>query len=247
VKAKCGVNEKNMRSSRLLLILQLADVYSVRYLLVRHGETNHNANGIIQGSSDFSRLTPKGQAQARAAGLGLAALDDVSVSRVFVSPLARARQTLELLSPPMQLPKACEVDALREIDLHSWECRQKEDLKMADPLQYANWKGDALAFTLDGHRPVVDLWDRAREEAWVQMRAGEGDESDGTLTLVVCHNACAQALLCTSLGLGAEHFRSFTFANAAVAEVDWPTGEDRAVRWRWRLPAETEWNAPGDA
>ena len=39
-----------------------------RYLLLRHGQTDANAEGRIQGTSDFSRLTALGEAQAAAAG-----------------------------------------------------------------------------------------------------------------------------------------------------------------------------------
>lgn len=35
-----------------------------RVVLVRHGQSTWNAEGRIQGSSDFSELTPKGMAQA---------------------------------------------------------------------------------------------------------------------------------------------------------------------------------------
>ena len=45
-----------------------------RYILLRHGQTDMNAAGIIQGSSDRSRLTPLGRTQARDAARGLAAL-----------------------------------------------------------------------------------------------------------------------------------------------------------------------------
>ena len=35
-----------------------------RVVLVRHGQSTWNAEGRIQGSSDFAQLTPKGMAQA---------------------------------------------------------------------------------------------------------------------------------------------------------------------------------------
>ena len=37
---------------------------SKRIVLVRHGQSTWNAEGRIQGSTDFSILTPKGEAQA---------------------------------------------------------------------------------------------------------------------------------------------------------------------------------------
>ena len=69
------------------------------------------------------------------------------------------------------------------------------------------------------------------------MRASDG--SVGGLTLVVTHNACGQALLCTALGLDATHFRRFEFPNCGAAEVEL-SGVSGEARWRWRLPEEAE-------
>ena len=71
---------------RALITLLLAPAVACahRYLIVRHGETNHNAAGIIQGSSDISRLTERGLQQAQAAGVALASVADLSVLRQLV-------------------------------------------------------------------------------------------------------------------------------------------------------------------
>ena len=58
-------------SSPLLLLLALPCTSALRYLVLRHGQTNHNRDGIIQGSSDVSVLTDAGVAQAQAAGAAL--------------------------------------------------------------------------------------------------------------------------------------------------------------------------------
>ena len=81
----------------LLLLLALPCTPALRYLVLRHGQTDHNRDGIIQGSSDASVLTDAGIAQARAAGAALAGLSDLSIARTYVSPLRRAKQPLELL------------------------------------------------------------------------------------------------------------------------------------------------------
>ena len=211
-------------------------VCASRFLIVRHGETNHNAAGIIQGSSDVSRLTEKGHAQAHALGIALAERSDLRhFDRVFCSPLSRARQTLDGLarSSGLPLPQATVLPELREIDLGSWEARDKVELRAAEPDNYAAWKSAPLDFAIDGgsRKPVVDLWARARV-AWDLMRA----EDDGGVTLVVSHNACGQALLATALGLDETSFREFGFANCGAAELEWLA--DGTARWRWRLPEE---------
>ena len=231
----------------LVLNLTTCTTASYRYFILRHGETDHNAAGIIQGSSDVSRLNKRGQAQARAAGIALAQLDDVTISRVLCSPLARARQTLEILNEAAPLPTPTVVAALREIDLHSWEGRQKKELKALFPAAYAAWKADALSFTVDGHLPVVDLWRRAaaswtEDLRWEAVAARPSADAATASTLIVCHSACGQALLATARGLtDPRQFRVHEFPNCGCVEIEWPHDEPHATRWRWRLPALGEW------
>ena len=130
----------------------------MRYLILRHGQTDHNREGIIQGSSDVSVLTDQGVAQAQAAGTALAQLTDLTIARTFLSPLTRAQQTFELLRDGCALPAPTTLDDLREIDLHSWEGREKAQLQIECPAAYAAWESDPTAMEVDGRRPLVDLW-----------------------------------------------------------------------------------------
>ncbi len=61
----------------------------VRVLLVRHGETQHNVDGIIQGQLDTD-LNPFGRLQAQLTGEHLST---VHIDEVYASPLKRARDT----------------------------------------------------------------------------------------------------------------------------------------------------------
>ena len=63
-----------------------------RWLLLRHGQTNFNADGRVQGSSDIARLSDEGRRQAASVGAFLATLH---IDKVYVSPLARAQETLD--------------------------------------------------------------------------------------------------------------------------------------------------------
>lgn len=64
----------------------------MRALLLRHGESVHNADrsGEPPAHSDRDKLTEKGLEQAHAAGAGLR---DLGVTRLLSSPLRRARET----------------------------------------------------------------------------------------------------------------------------------------------------------
>ena len=138
----------------LVLLLLPPCASAIRFLVLRHGQTDHNRDGIIQGSSDVSRLSDRGRTQAREVGAALARLGDVRVARTFLSPLARAQQTHEiLLLDRPDLPTPTTLDGLREIDLGSWEGRAKAELRAEQPDVYAAWQCDPLAMVVDGRRP----------------------------------------------------------------------------------------------
>ena len=122
--------------------------HQLRVLLLRHGQTDANANGIIQGSSDYSRLTNVGRQQAAQAVVALlqSDSDDSSISNVYISPLTRAQETLQEVMMQgenhllQQLPPAETLLDLREIDFYDWEGRDKAYLQQQFPDAWKAWE-----------------------------------------------------------------------------------------------------------
>ena len=117
-----------------MLGLALAATALSRFVLLRHGETDFNALGVIQGSSDASRLSARGAAQADAAGAALARLDGMRIERVCVSPLTRARATLERCAiagaaagADATASAACRRDSSLRHCLGQWRRRMRAD------------------------------------------------------------------------------------------------------------------------
>jgi broad specificity phosphatase PhoE len=85
-------------------------------LLVRHGETDWNAAGRLQGHTDRP-LNDFGRAQARTLAEQLA---EDGIEAIYASDLARARETAEIVGERLGL--AVEIDPdLREKDWGTWE------------------------------------------------------------------------------------------------------------------------------
>jgi broad specificity phosphatase PhoE len=85
-------------------------------LLVRHGETDWNADGRLQGQADRP-LSDFGRTQARQLGDALA---EEKFEAIYSSDLARARETAEIVAERLGLPVSLEPD-LREKDWGTWE------------------------------------------------------------------------------------------------------------------------------
>ncbi|WP_179735557.1 MULTISPECIES: histidine phosphatase family protein [unclassified Bradyrhizobium] len=169
-------------------------VPTIYYL--RHGETEWNALGRLQGTKDVP-LNARGRGQAVQAGSILADLfkregrDKASLPYVS-SPLGRARQTMELARGKLELPVAGYAldDRLREIGYGVWEGLTLAESEARDPDVYARRLTDKWSVGPAGGETYADVQVRVR--AWYdQLR---------TDTVAVAHGGTCRALM-VSLGL----------------------------------------------
>ncbi len=77
---------------------------SFHLTLLRHGESEGNARGVIQGQDDYP-LSDKGRQQVEALQQRWLQ-ENRQFDRILTSPLARARETAEILAPAFQLQPA---------------------------------------------------------------------------------------------------------------------------------------------
>jgi probable phosphoglycerate mutase len=108
--------------------------------LLRHGETEFNREGRVQGWLD-SILTPLGRRQAQAMADLLARLTAGQEDwRVVSSPLGRTMATAEIVGRALKLPVEIE-PRLKEVGCGAWEGLLRRDLATAHPELFAshNW------------------------------------------------------------------------------------------------------------
>jgi broad specificity phosphatase PhoE len=104
-------------------------------LLVRHGETDWNRDNRFQGHAD-PPLNEAGREQA----VDLAArLAGEELTAVYSSPLLRALETAEIVAAAHGLTPVA-VDALKEVDVGSWEGLTRDEVAERYPEQYARWR-----------------------------------------------------------------------------------------------------------
>jgi phosphohistidine phosphatase len=142
----------------------------VRVYLVRHGEAERD----VGGGDGARRLTPEGRAQFFAFAGSLA--ERVEISRVMTSPLARARQTAEILAAatgapiaesPQLAPGCSSARGLLEL-AHSQGTGVAlvgHNPEMADAVALAAGRGQKLR---PGAVAAVDLTDIGSELAWIE-------------------------------------------------------------------------------
>jgi broad specificity phosphatase PhoE len=163
---------------------------------IRHGETQWNAEGRLQGVQDIP-LNDLGRKQAACAGgilAGLFARDGRSeASLSFVaSPLGRARSTMELVRGTLRLPPGDYAvdDRLREIAYGQWEGSTLSQMQAADPDVFAARESDKWTVPPPGGESYASV--QARMTEWYRELTAD--------TVAVAHGGTARALM-VALGI----------------------------------------------
>jgi broad specificity phosphatase PhoE len=158
---------------------------------IRHGETEWNAEGKLQGTRDIP-LNDLGRKQAAKAGRILARLFErdgrSEASLEFVaSPLCRARATMELMRSALRLPPDDYAidDRLREIGYGDWEGSTLAQMQALDPKLFARRQAEKWTVSPPGGENYVDV--QARMNDWCRELTVD--------TVAVAHGGTARALM----------------------------------------------------
>lgn len=192
-----------------------------RVVVVRHGETDWNRNGRMQGWAP-TPLNDLGREQATAAGEYLAA--EYDVDRVVASDLERTRETALRLCEALPVDPAGERvgydRAWRERDLGVYQGLAYEDMYDRFPaFGLGEAAAEAAARVPEGGESLLDL--RARVlDGWAALLAAAGDAET---VLVVTHGGPIHFLLGHVKGLDVrEAFLEHSMANCGVTVLERP-------------------------
>ena len=178
----------------------------MRLIFVRHGESEGNAAGIIQGRLDFG-LTPLGRAQAQATAEKLAAM---KFDRLVSSPLKRAFETASIIAGATGHSVDSD-EALAEYDMGAASGLTGPQIREKFPeLIEARQKGAPWSFPGEEGRDVFNA--RVREF----VEAFTADET----VVAVAHGGVVGAVAFHVLGMRPEHRGSVSTANCAITEVE---------------------------
>ncbi len=161
------------------------------FLFIRHGETDWNAEGRLQGQLDIP-LNALGRDQALDAGRRVAAVlqnrgQPIEDTRFVASPLGRARATMERARSALGLsPEGYDLDdRLREFSFGAWEGLTWPEVKSRDPALLRERRRDKWNFVPPGGESYAMLAERVLP--WLAtVRAG---------TVVVSHGGVARAIM----------------------------------------------------
>jgi broad specificity phosphatase PhoE len=186
---------------------------------IRHGETDWNLEGRLQGQRDIP-LNDVGRVQAEEAGRKLKALvPHVEDLAYMASPMTRTRETMEIVRRTLGLhPESYRLDErLVELTFGAWEGMTWKEVRRAEPSLAAlreqdKWHyappggGESYAMLVDRIRPFLD--DLSRD------------------TAVVAHGGVARAFLSIACGVNSRQAASMDIWQGKILVI-----EGRQHRW----------------
>lgn len=181
---------------------------SIKLIIVRHGETEDNVNGIVQGHR-HGKLTGNGIEQSKRLALRL---KNESIDRIFCSDLARAKDTV------MEIVKFHKVhveytEKLRERSLGKYEGKGR-----AEMLKGFEGKGYFGTITDPDFSPKgVESYGEFKKRAVVFLNGIEG--AMGKTILLCTHGGFGRMLIGSALGLDDVSIAEIQLGNASVSVI----------------------------
>ncbi len=204
-----------------------------RLCLVRHGETDWNASGRLQGHSDIP-LNQLGRAQARAMAERLAGQNFVAL---FSSDLARAAETAAAAAARLGLEVET-APALRERFLGTFQGLTHAEAQMRYPADYARFRARDPDHLLPGGGESL----RAFAARIAAALAALAESRPGGALLIITHGGVLDVAHRLATGQGLQEKRNFSLLNAALNWIERRDGHWALLSWGETAHLEGAWD-----
>lgn len=199
-----------------------APAQAARLCLVRHGETDWNAERRLQGHLDIP-LNARGLAQAASTARGLSS---TRFDAVYCSDLARTRQTAEAILSGRDTRTTLQAD-LRERHYGIFQGKTYDEVASSLPDDYRRFKNREADYAFPGGGESLAAFARRVEAALTaiaQRHAGED-------VLVVTHGGVLDIAHRLATGKPLAAVRDFVIPNAALNWLEHGEGGWHLLVW----------------
>jgi probable phosphoglycerate mutase len=179
---------------------------------IRHGETDWNLEGRLQGQRDIP-LNDLGRVQAEEAGRRLAGtVLNVPDLDYVASPMSRTRETMERMREAIGLPSVgYRLDErLVELTFGAWEGMTWKEVRRAEPVAAAARERDKWSYVPPGGESYAMLADRVRPILDDLRRD----------TVIVAHGGVARAFLAVACGVSTRHAATIDIWQGKVLVIE---------------------------
>lgn len=184
-------------------------------LLIRHGRTNANSQGILAGRTPGVELDDVGQQQVAAVGSQLAG---VPLRAVVSSPLRRCRQTAQVITAARSEPLPVQTEqGLIECGYGDWTGLKLRDLAKEKLWQTVQQQPSAVRFPNGESMTEMSARSVGAIRAWdASLTAQHGAD---TVWAAVSHGDVIKAILADALGMHLDAFQRLMVDPASVSVI----------------------------
>ncbi|MCI8465976.1 MAG: histidine phosphatase family protein [Lachnospiraceae bacterium] len=191
----------------------------MRFIFVRHGETEWNIQGRYQGQADIP-LSEKGKAQAAALGRRFR---EIPVDVIYSSPLQRAYDTARAIAEPKGLP-IHKVEGIKELDFGRWDGLTLEMLKKQFGDSFTKYRIEPFHYPMEGEGTLNRA--KLRVGAALEEIKEEYRHTDKT-AVVVAHGGILKLAIFYLLDMSSRFYRCMELDNTSLTILD--VEEDRTI------------------
>ena len=191
----------------------------MRFIFVRHGETEWNIQGRYQGQSDIP-LSEKGRAQVAALGKRF---EGIPVDVVYSSPLQRAYDSARAIAEPKGLPIRL-VEGIKELDFGRWDGLTLEMLREQFGDSFMKYRTEPFHYPMEGEGTLNRA--KLRVGAALEEIKEEYRHTDKTV-VVVAHGGILKLAIFYLLDMSSRFYRCIELDNTSLTILD--IEEDRSI------------------
>ncbi len=178
-----------------------------RIVLIRHGETEWNRAGRIQGYQADSPLTETGREQARALAARLAR---EGIDALYSSDAGRTRETADPIGAAIRLPVMYE-KALRERNYGAFEGHSFTGIESAFPVEFEKFRTRDPHYVPPSGESAAQFRDRI-----IAALEGIAALATGKRVAVITHGGVLGVLYRHAMNIPLEAKRNYSIANASL-------------------------------
>ena len=184
--------------------------------IIRHGETELNRQGIVQGRGIDSDLNDTGRAQAEAF---YQTYKNIPFDKIYTSDLKRTWQTVQKFIDS-GLPWE-RLSGLDELAWGVWEGKSNtEDSRDAFRLMLESWESGDYTAHFEGGESVQDVYDRLKTP--MEILSGRPEEEK---VLLCMHGRAMRVFLCLLTGKPLSEMTGFAHQNTILFKIGYEAGK----------------------
>jgi broad specificity phosphatase PhoE len=189
---------------------------SKKIYLVRHGQTDFNLRGIVQGSGVDSSLNDYGRAQASAF---FSMYNNVPFDKIYTSALKRSQQSVEAF-----IKKGIHFEAFAGLNEISWGTKEGQSITPEEDAYYhymlSQWNEGNTGLKIEGGESPEDVVVRMKPA--IDYILSQENEK---IILVCMHGRAIRILLCYLLNLPLKSMDSFEHQNLGLYLLQYTDGK----------------------